>query len=206
MFLNLIIQPLTIKKNKIMSSGCILCTCLITLFFFTLVLGIINCYSINRTFSVSRGMVGYLTDIDKKMLVNNNLYYYRKKSYKKRNDESENEMPIEGNSSFLTNCVTNDNKQLKMRIRYRYTFDLTHFFDTLKNTTYKSELFFDNYLKRYINDIVQYHMLQVNRKDLYNYKTFDKMYQDINDALPDYLLKKGIYMDIKVTNIQTYKE
>ena len=185
-----------------MSSGFVLCGCLITICLLTLVLCIINSYRNGRTFKVSRGMVGYLTDIDKKMLVNNNLYYYRKKSYKKRNDDSENEMPIEGNSGFRTNCVTNDNKQLGMRIKYRYTFDLTHFFDTLKNTTYKSELFFGNYLNHYINDIVQYHMLQINRKGLYNYKTFDKMYQDINDTLPEYLLKRGVYMDIKIINIQ----
>lgn len=185
-------------------SGIICCICVILCLMLILVWASYVAHRRNTTFNVGIGNVGYLTDNKNKILVNNNIFHYRKKPYKKKSNEHIHEIPIEDTSSFLTNCVINDDKKLELRIKYRYTLDLTHFFDTLKNSNYCSDAFII-VLERYINDIVQYSMLQINRKDLYNYKTFDKMYQDINDALPEYLLKRGLYMDIKIINIQTFK-
>lgn len=184
-------------------SGIIFGLCIVLCLMLVTVWTLYAVHRSNTTFNVNRGNVGYLTDNNNKILVNNNIFYYRNKPYKKKSNENKHEIPIEGASSFLTNCITNDDKPLELRIKYRYTLDLTHFFDTLKNSSYYPDAVFTA-LERYISDIVQYSMLQINRKDLYNYKTFDKMYQDINDALPEYLLKRGIYMDIKIINIKTY--
>lgn len=137
------------------------------------------------------------------LLSDKKIYTHSSQSYKKLPNENVNVFHIETkNNTINASVLTSDKtKNVLVQIEYDSTYDLTHLIDTV-NDYGLSSYNIQTKLDEYIRSIVQFVMLQNEYSIFYDYTKIDKCIEDIQFRLDTYLLKKHMYIDVKIRSLK----
>lgn len=165
-----------------------------------IILGCVTSYYNKREFYVKEGTIVLLSRNN--TLSTNHVYSQPHVRYKKAGDEEVNEFPVEiKNNHHWVTVTTSDKVNLRIEIAYNMSYDLVHITETVNKYGLDRYRIHEK-LHDMMDRVITYYMLQISRKEFYDYMQMEKHLSVLNDKINTYLLTKNLYIDIDLTDIK----